>query len=379
MIKWIKQAPLLCVLAVTGLLITGGALIGRESIYREIECNLWKEPVLTLVFRGMNEEIYPWQMIKGVEEAKENTVEMAEGTEEHEDASVVGELPESETAPITGETAASEKAPNVEAVMPTIGGGTSDAETIEAAVPTAVPTPEPTPYAITNERLKPLRSSTEEEIKNHISADIYGDAGVIRAAEYEFVQVDESYFDDALFIGDSRTVGLRDYTDLREHADFLCETSLTVYKVLDHEFKGQGNLEDMLSQNDYGKIYLMVGINELGRGTTEDYMAKYTEVIDKIHELEPEALIFIQGVMHVSKDKSSEDKIYNNANIGARNNAVATLADNIQVFYIDVNEAVCDEEGNLSGEYTYDQIHLLGVYNDIWKQFLLNHGVKKSE
>lgn len=375
MIKWIKQAPLLWMLAVTGLLFTGGAFIGRESIYREIECNLWKEPVLTLVFRGMNEEIYPWQVAYEVGESGENTKESAEEVTEHIDEAVAEDGAESETA-LSGEAEKPDSA-NVEAVMPTIGG-TPSAETIEAAIPTAVPTPEPTPYAITNERLKPLRSSTQEEIKNHISADIYGDAGVLRASEYEFMQVDESYFDDALFIGDSRTVGLHDYTDLREHADFLCETSLTVYKVLNHEFKGQGSLEDMLRLHDYGKIYLMVGINELGRGTTEDYMAKYTEVIDKIHELEPDALIFIQGVMYVSEEKSLADKIYNNTNIRARNNAVATLADNIQVFYIDVNEAVCDEEGNLSGEYTYDQIHLLGVYNDIWKQFLLEHGVIKE-
>lgn len=31
------------------------------------------------------------------------------------------------------------------------------------------------------------------------------------------------------------------------------------------------------------------GINELGRGTTEDFMQKYTEVVDTLHELAPEA------------------------------------------------------------------------------------------
>ena len=55
-----------------------------------------------------------------------------------------------------------------------------------------------------------------------------------------------------------------------------------------------------LSNKDYGKIYLMVGINELGRGTTEDFMEKYTEVVDTIHALEPDARIFIQGIMRVS-------------------------------------------------------------------------------
>ena len=199
----------------------------------------------------------------------------------------------------------------------------------------------------------------------------------MRAAAYEFVTVDESYFDDALFIGDSRTVGLRDYTDLSEHADFYCETSLTIYKVMEEEYKGLGTVEEALANKEYGKIYLMVGINELGRGTTEDFMAKYTEVVDRLHELEPDAKIFIQGIMRVSGQKDSSDAIFNNSNINARNNAIATLADNSRFFYIDVNEAVCDEEGNLSAEYTFDQIHLLGVYNDLWKQFLLEHGVEE--
>ena len=54
--------------------------------------------------------------------------------------------------------------------------------------------------------------------------------------------------------------------------------------------------------------------------------------------------------------------------------SIATLADNQQIFYIDINEVVCDEEGNLNADYTFDQIHLLGKYNDLWKQFLLTHG-----
>ena len=221
-----------------------------------------------------------------------------------------------------------------------------------------------------------MRESTYEEYINHISADIYGDAGAVRAAEYPFETVTEDYFDDALFIGDSRTVGLRDYTDLAEHADFHCETSLTIYKVLEESFKGKGTILEALSKKNYGKIYLMVGINELGRGTTEDFMAKYTEVVDTLHELCPDAKIMIQGIMHVSEKKSSSDAIFNNSNINARNNAIATLADNVHFFYIDMNEAVCDENGNLNAEYTHDQIHLLGMYNDLWKQFLLEHGVE---
>ena len=200
-----------------------------------------------------------------------------------------------------------------------------------------------------------------------------------RAAEYEFSQVDESYFDDALFIGDSRTVGLRDYTDLSEHADFYCETSLTIQKIMEENFPGLGTVEEALSNKEYGKIYIMLGINELGVGTTEDFIEKYSEVIAFLHETEPEAKIFIQGIMRVTGKKHNSDAIFNNNNINARNNAIATLADNEQIFYIDVNEVVCDEEGNLNTDYTYDQLHLLGMYNDLWKQFLLSHGVIQEE
>lgn len=225
------------------------------------------------------------------------------------------------------------------------------------------------------ERLEPLRESTREEYLNHISADIYGDAGVIRASSYEFETVDESYFDDAMFIGDSRFVGLKDYTDLAEHADFFCETSLTIYKALEENFSKAGTVQEALAGKDYKKIYMMLGINELGRGTTEDFMGQYTEVVDTLRELEPEAKIFIMGIMRVSEKKSSSDAIFNNSNINARNNAIATLADNKNIFYIDVNEVVCDEGGNLNEEYTFDQIHLLGARNDLVKQFLLEHGV----
>ena len=98
-------------------------------------------------------------------------------------------------------------------------------------------------------------------------------------------------------------------------------------------------------------------------------------MVDTLRRLEPDAKIIIQGVMRVSGEKNSSDAIFNNSNINARNNAVATLADNEQIFYVDVNEVVCDEEGNLKADYTFDQIHLLGVYNDLWKQFLMAHGV----
>lgn len=350
--KRIKNCPLLIILISSGLLFTLLAVVGFRSLYAGQQYDFMREPLLAVVFRGVNEEIYPWQMITG--ENSDSTMPPGENPEE-----VILATPEATPTPTPVATAT--PAPQV-ALIPE-----------QTPVPTM--SPSPTPYV----RPTPVRESTYDEYSSHISADIYGDVGVLHAAEYEFVAVDESYFDDALFIGDSRTVGLRDYTDLSQYADFLCETSLTIHKVFKHEFKGKGTLETILQNKDYGKIYLMVGINELGTGTTEDFMAKYTEVVDKLRELEPQAKIIIQANMHVAAKRNESDAIFNNGNITARNHAIATLADNEQIFYVDVNEAVCDESGCLLEEYTYDQIHLLGKYNEVWKLFLMEHGVAKEQ
>lgn len=398
--KFIRKCPFLILLLSTGLLFSIIGLGGRKNIYATQEYDPLTMPVCAVMFTGLNEEIYPWQMFaeKGImtvangieesprEEAEENltgTEAREEKEEDKEPENREAEAEENKTAssglseadrPVeeeAGDDGSAEEGKRAE----DLPEKETEAETGDVSGNAVKTSPEES-GKFPEGRLEPLRESTHEEYLNHISADIYGDAGVKRAAACQFDQVDESYFDDALFIGDSRTVGLRDYTDLSEHADFYCETSLTIYKALEHSFKGKGTVEEALAGKDYGKIYLMVGVNELGRGTTEDFMAEYTKVVDRLHELAPEAKIFIQGIMRVTGKKHNSDAIFNNSNINARNNAIATLADNERIFYIDVNEAVCDEEGNLNAEYSHDQLHLLGMYNDLYKEFLMAHGVK---
>lgn len=393
--KNLKKCPLLLLILFTGVLFTIVAAVGKQNIYADQGYDPLKTPLLSVLFTGVQDDIYPWQMLSGAEPvsaqkaSKEN--DAVQGNSDQQEQSVPGQS--GAASPVAGTEKNTTEAE--QSGQDAAEAGQSAAQPGQDVTGTEQSAAQPgqdvtgtgqkgtgsdnvakTPAAKPLERLQPLRESTYEEYINHISADIYGDAGTVRAAEYPFETVTEDYFDDALFIGDSRTVGLRDYTDLAEHADFYCETSLTIYKVLEESFKGKGTILEALSKKNYGKIYLMVGVNELGRGTTEDFMAKYTEVVDTLHELCPDAKIMIQGIMHVSEKKSSSDAIFNNSNINARNNAIATLADNVHFFYIDMNEAVCDENGNLNAEYTHDQIHLLGMYNDLWKQFLLEHGVE---
>lgn len=197
-----------------------------------------------------------------------------------------------------------------------------------------------------------------------------------------YVPVDDDYFTDALFVGDSRMDGLSQYCEpLDTRADFYVKRALTIYNLRDGKpiksFDGtQKTLWEVLDAKQYGKIYIMVGINEIGVGNSEYFKDAYAEVVDRIREVQPDALIFINSIMHVSQSKSDNDSLYNNTNINARNDAIATLADNIHIFYLNVNEAVDDENGALKSDITFDDIHLKGSCYEPWHEYLLSHGIR---
>lgn len=197
---------------------------------------------------------------------------------------------------------------------------------------------------------------------------------------YEFTEVDDDYFSDALFIGDSRTVGLSEYCEaLDSRATFYSRISLTIFDVLDKPFiktdDGRITIEEALSREQYAKIYMMLGLNEIGTGNTEYFKKAYAEVLGRIRELQPDAIIYIQGIMHVTGKKSDSDKYFNNDYINERNAAIAELADQRDVFYIDMNEAVDDEDGNLTEELSFDEVHLKASAYERWHEFLLHNAI----
>ena len=195
---------------------------------------------------------------------------------------------------------------------------------------------------------------------------------------FELYHADVSYFDDALFIGDSRTVGLHEYGGLG-NAEVFAHSGMSIYKVFNEEFELQSGemttLETALQTKKFGKVYIMLGINELGYDFAQT-VERFSEAIDLIQQLQPEALIFIQANLHITNKKSEESDLFNNTNINHFNQAVGELADGKQIFYLDVNPLYDDEEGGLSEEFTADHAHILGKYYVEWVDFILQNAVK---
>ncbi len=201
-----------------------------------------------------------------------------------------------------------------------------------------------------------------------------------------FIKVEDDYFDDALFIGDSRMAGLAKYCEaLDERATFFAKKSLTIYDIRDESWipidptKPNSKTETLweaLEGNHFTKIYIMVGINEIGIGDENVFREAYEEVLSRLHSAQPGAIIYITSIMHVTAEKSEKDKLYNNPNIDVRNDAIKTLADSVDNFYLNLNEAIDDEDGGLNAEWTGDGVHLKGSCYEPWHEYLLSHGVK---
>lgn len=212
----------------------------------------------------------------------------------------------------------------------------------------------------------------------------YVDAGKIAlTTDYSYTAVKEDYFEDAVFLGDSRTMGISDYAGL--DADFYCENGMTVYKLLEGKgvtYQKTGEKLDftqIMQQKQYGKVYMMLGMNELGYGNTEYFLEHYQEVLEQIRQWQPQAVIFLMANLHVSREKNNLETEFNNININAKNAAIATLADGVDVFYLDSNPMFTDEEGMLKEELTFDGVHLYANNYAQWKDFLMEHGVVRKD
>ncbi|MDE7312575.1 MAG: hypothetical protein K2N87_13290 [Eubacterium sp.] len=217
--------------------------------------------------------------------------------------------------------------------------------------------------------------------KKKTDSRYYSDPGKkALTTEFSYQKVDKSYFDDAVFIGDSRTVGMQDYSGL-DNAQFFAKTGMNVYDVLEDNFITDPETGDevsvahMLKTYDYGKIYFMVGINELGTGNTGTFQQAYERVLKKFRKWQPNAVIYIQGIIPVSKAKASGDEIFNNININDKNVAIAQLADGKDIFYLDVSKSLTDKSGYLKADYTFDDVHMYAQYYELWTDFLMKHAV----
>lgn len=176
-----------------------------------------------------------------------------------------------------------------------------------------------------------------------------------------------------LFIGDSRTVGIREYGHL-QNIDYFADVGANVYEIWDLETnvgdKGKLSLEKVLESEQYVNIHIMLGINEIGYGLDQT-AEKFKEFVEVIRTFQPEARIYIGANLHVTQSSSDTSDVYNNTRINYLNGKMAELADEKTIFYLDANTIFDDENGHLDTTYSSDHAHLVAKYYLAWGQWLM--------
>lgn len=182
------------------------------------------------------------------------------------------------------------------------------------------------------------------------------------------------HFQEVLFIGDSRTVGLYEYGQMGE-ADVFADSGMTVFNLWDSGISlhdtGKKTLEQILAENHYQIIHVMLGINELGY-SMEQIVEKYRETVEKIQDMQPDAKVVLGANLHVTAENSAKSTIYNNQRINELNLEIQKIGAELDCYYINVNEIFDDAQGNLLKEYSTDGSHVLGKYYADWVRWILD-------
>lgn len=193
-----------------------------------------------------------------------------------------------------------------------------------------------------------------------------------------YEEVDLSYFDDALFIGDSRVAGLA--MNSGTNATFYAVTSFQLYRYKTFKVvqtpNGKVPIFDAMPYDKFTKIYIKVGLNELGSVTDEPFLDAYTSLINDLRVMQPRAIIYIQAILPVTQVKSQTDRVHCNENIKKRNENLKSFAELMKCYYVDVGPYFADETGALKAETTADGIHMYSKYMPMWIDALRQQAVK---
>ncbi len=217
-----------------------------------------------------------------------------------------------------------------------------------------------------------------EEAPIPVELPTYDISGAVPASE----MVEEDYFDDALFIGNSLIVGLQKTVPL--NARYFATVGLNVSQVFTKEVipltdGTKTTIDHAIELVDFNKVYLMFGVNELGWGSITSFIDYYGKLIDRIREVNPSALVYVQSVLPVNEEKWAKSPDYqsciNNVAVATFNQKIVEMCEDKYAYFVNVAEVLTDETGNLFPEATSDGIHIGAAFSTRWVEYLKTHTV----
>ena len=194
--------------------------------------------------------------------------------------------------------------------------------------------------------------------------------------------VDLSYFDSAVFLGDSLTQGLQIYDTGLPNAHYCAYRGVGPNAVVNGttctRIDGVQEVPlEALASYAPKSVYILLGTNVLSQDTDyTSFLNYYSLMLDNIRALLPDADIYVQSITPVRPEVSAGAG--HSGMYGARfirvNNDLAALAVEKGCYFLDLWEVLADANGDLKAEYAQpDGYHLLPEGYAAWVSYLRTH------
>ena len=188
--------------------------------------------------------------------------------------------------------------------------------------------------------------------------------------------VGDEYFDDAAFVGDSITEGIKLY-EVMTNATVVAARGINLDNVFtdDQIRTAQGNSTVMgaLEAAEPKKIYIMFGANGVGWFTEQHFTDVYTKFVQAVKEQHPDSQIYLQSILPVTQEFDDSREDISNDKINRYNELVVEIAEEQEVHYLDVASAFKDEKGCLPEDSNGDGMHFGNKYYQKWFDYLKSH------
>jgi lysophospholipase L1-like esterase len=120
------------------------------------------------------------------------------------------------------------------------------------------------------------------------------------------------------------------------------------------------------------KVFLMIGINDLGRGVSPDSVVKNILLInDYILQESPITKVYIESILPVNASFGKfPGQVSKGAQVVRSNELLKAAAARHRFEYIDLHSKFVDAQGLLDAKYTNDGLHLTGAGYQHWRHLI---------
>lgn len=168
--------------------------------------------------------------------------------------------------------------------------------------------------------------------------------------------VSDDYFDNALFLGDSRTVALQANSFIPKKNTFavngISHVTYLTQQFTDEVTGVTGDVFSIVKKRKPDKIYVALGVNGVAFIEKNTFLSRYEELIDGLMEASPESKIIIQCILPVNENNyTGGNPNLNNNTIDNMNRELLRLAERKGIFYLDISYVLKDENNRLATTY----------------------------